>query len=137
MEHLFMTEPLMNWFSERDCFTVGSSRDDVLRVQGTPDEIGESMWRYGASTVYFEKDRVARWNVWPFSPLKVKFLPSNISQTGARFSLGSTKDEVLFAQGPPNSYGEYRWKYGESTVFFANGRVVRWAESSSNLLHAK
>lgn len=131
---------LLNWFSQRDCFTVGSSKDDVLRVQGTPDEIGASMLRYGASTVYFEKDRVARWDVLPGSPLKVTLLPSNTSNTSltsSRFSVGSTKDEVLLAQGPPNQYGEYRWKYGDSTVFFAKGCVVRWAESSNNPLNAK
>jgi hypothetical protein len=59
---------LVGWFAERNHFTVGSSKDDVLRVQGTPDEITESMWRYGSSRVFFSKDRVARWDIFPLSP---------------------------------------------------------------------
>ncbi|MGH8246156.1 MAG: hypothetical protein ACREUU_06965, partial [Gammaproteobacteria bacterium] len=49
---------LINWFAERAYFTVGSSKDDVLRVQGTPDEVTDSMWRYGTSRVFFAKGRV-------------------------------------------------------------------------------
>ena len=147
---------LINWFAERDHFTVGSSKDDVLRVQGTPDEISDSMrggicggepppggvrggsaWRYGSSCVFFAKDRVTRWNVWPSSPLKVKILPSSNSESNLRFSVGSSKDEVLFAQGPPNAFSERSWRYGDSVVFFEDGRVTRWQQSPQHPLRVQ
>lgn len=125
-------------------FTVGSSKDDVLRVQGTPDELSESMWRYGSSRVFFAKDRVTRWNVFPLSPLKVKILPSSnsesnlrLSESNLRFSVGSSKDEVLFAQGPPNAFSERSWRYGDSVVFFEDGRVTRWQQSPQHPLRVQ
>jgi len=125
-------------------FTVGSSKDDVLRVQGTPDEISESMWRYGSSRVFFAKGRVTRWNVFPLSPLNVKIFPSSnsesnlrLSESTLRFSVGSSKDEVLFAQGPPNAFSERSWRYGDSVVFFEDGRVTRWQQSPQHPLRVQ
>ena len=127
--------------AEGEHFTVGSSKDDVLRVQGTPDEISESMWRYGGSSVFFAKDRVTRWNVWPGSPLKVKMFPSSNSDSNSesdlRFSVGSSKDEVFFAQGPPNAFSERSWRYGDSVVFFEDGRVTRWQQSPQHPLRVQ
>ncbi|MCK4292911.1 MAG: hypothetical protein KAY65_06925 [Planctomycetes bacterium] len=62
-------------------FTQGSHKDDVLRIQGTPDAIhrypalGEEVWRYGLSTVEFSMrdDRVAQWS--NYGNLKVKLEP--------------------------------------------------------------
>lgn len=130
---------LINWFAERGHyhFTVGSSKDDVLRVQGTPDEVSDSMWRYGTSRVFFAKDRVTRWDVFPLSPLKVKIFPSDNSKSNLRFSVGSSKDEVLFAQGPPNAFSERSWRYGDSVVFFEDGRVTRWQQSPQHPLRVQ
>ena len=142
---------LISWFAQRGHyhFTVGSSKDDVarvqgtpdevsvLRVQGTPDEVSDSMWRYGSSRVFFAKGRVTRWDVFPLSPLKVKILPSSNSESNLRFSVGSSKDEVLFAQGPPNAFSERSWRYGDSVVFFEDGRVTRWQQSPQHPLRVQ
>jgi len=130
---------LINWFAERGHYhlTVGSSKDDVLRVQGTPDEVSDSMWRYGTSRVFFAKDRVTRWDVFPLSPLKVKIFPSDNSKSNLRFSVRSSKDEVLFAQGPPNAFSERSWRYGDSVVFFEDGRVTRWQQSPQHPLRVQ
>jgi hypothetical protein len=56
-------------------FTVGSTKDEVLAVQGTPTRLTERLWEYGASRVFFTDDRVTRWEVWPGSPLHVHPLP--------------------------------------------------------------
>jgi hypothetical protein len=45
-----------------DSFTIGSSMDVVLVVQGTPTAFSEEKFEYGASEVYFENHRVIRWN---------------------------------------------------------------------------
>ncbi len=54
-------------------FSVGSTKDEVLAVQGTPTKLGEREWKYGLSTIYFDAEgRVIRWNIYRSSPLKVK-----------------------------------------------------------------
>jgi DnaJ domain len=56
-------------------FTVGSTKDEVLAVQGTPTRVTERLWEYGASRVFFTDNRVTRWEVWPGSPLHARLLP--------------------------------------------------------------
>ena len=56
-------------------FTVGSTQDEVLAVQGTPTRVTERLWEYGVSRVIFTDNRVARWEVWPGSPLKARISP--------------------------------------------------------------
>jgi hypothetical protein len=56
-------------------FTVGSTKDEVLAVQGTPTRVTERLWEYGASRVFFTDHRVTRWEMWPGSPLHARLLP--------------------------------------------------------------
>ena len=56
-------------------FTIGSTKDEVLAVQGTPTRMTERLWEYGASRVFFTDNRVTRWEVWPGSPLHTRLLP--------------------------------------------------------------
>ncbi len=53
-------------------FSEGSSREQVLAVQGAPDRDAENVWDYGASRVYFENNRVKGWDESPFNPLRVR-----------------------------------------------------------------
>lgn len=53
-------------------FGKGSSKHEVLEVQGTPERDGGNVWDYGASRVYFDNDRVKGWDESPFNPLKVR-----------------------------------------------------------------
>ena len=55
----------------KDYFTVGSSKDDVLAVQGTPSNFSERTFRYGSSVVNFESDRVVSWSDF-YPKLRVK-----------------------------------------------------------------
>ncbi|MGD0547242.1 MAG: J domain-containing protein [Terracidiphilus sp.] len=48
-------------------FTVGSSKDEVLVVQGTPTAFSEDQFEYGRSIVYFQNNRVVRWKSEPGS----------------------------------------------------------------------
>ena len=70
--------------ANRDYFTIGSTIDEVLTVQGTPDgyRIGTPddsdkgrTFRYDLSKVYFRNGHVAEWDNSPHSPLKVKEPP--------------------------------------------------------------
>jgi hypothetical protein len=53
-----------------DSFGVGSSKNVVLVVQGTPTAFTENTFRYGGSEVYFQEGRVVSWKVEPAWPLK-------------------------------------------------------------------
>ncbi len=53
-------------------FTVGSTKDDVIRVQGVPTRITGSVFAYGHSEVYFKDGRVQSWQMDPSSPLKAQ-----------------------------------------------------------------
>ena len=43
-------------------YTVGSSKNEVIALQGTPTFLSENKFGYGASEVFFEDDRVIGWN---------------------------------------------------------------------------
>jgi hypothetical protein len=50
-----------------DAFTVGSSKNEVLVVQGTPTSFSEITFGYGRSEVYFQHNRVVSWKEDPTS----------------------------------------------------------------------
>jgi len=53
-------------------FTVGSTTNDVIRVQGAPSRRTENLFAYGLSEVHFKDGRVESWHVDPSSPLKAR-----------------------------------------------------------------
>ena len=42
-------------------FTVGSTKDVVLVVQGTPDEFTDTRWSYGRNIIRFQNGQVVSW----------------------------------------------------------------------------
>jgi hypothetical protein len=48
-------------------FTLGSTKDQVLAVQGTPTLLSDNTFGYGGSEVYFQSDRVIGWKADPES----------------------------------------------------------------------
>jgi hypothetical protein len=54
----------------RGYFTVGSTKDEVLALQGTPTSFNEVQWSYGLSHVSFQNGRVTSWYVSPLNSLK-------------------------------------------------------------------
>ena len=59
--------------SDPGYFAVGSTRDFVLVVQGTPTAFTEDKFEYGGSVVYFQNNRVVSWKNDPGSiPLRVQ-----------------------------------------------------------------
>ena len=117
-------------------FTVGSTKDEVLAVQGTPTSFSETAFEYGLSSIKFRDGRVVGWQNYSSNPLNVRLAPSGPVNTKlAFFTVGSTKDEVLAIQGTPSSFSETTFEYGLSSVTFQNGRVVNWQNYSSNPLH--
>ena len=57
-------------------FTIGSTKDEVLAIQGTPDRFTDSSFHYGLSSVFFDADgRVTSWENSTFKELKVRMVP--------------------------------------------------------------
>jgi hypothetical protein len=121
--------------TKKEYFTLGSTTDDVLAAQGTPTQISGNRWSYGFSYIDFENGRVVRWYNSKLEPLNVKMVPVKTTEMRQEyFTLGSTTDDVLAAQGTPTQISGNRWSYGFSYIDFENGRVVRWYESKQDPL---
>ncbi len=118
-------------------FTVGSSKNEVLSVQGTPTKFTDTTFSYGSSDVIFIDGRVVSWTQYSMDPLKAKLLPSTRIAAKEFFTAGSTKDEVLAVQGTPTKFTDTTFSYGSSDVIFANGRVVSWTQYSMNPLKVR
>ena len=121
----------------KEYFTIESTKDQVLVVQGTPDSFSDDTFYYGSfdgqsqSSVYFENDRVIGWKEDISNPLKTKRFP------GDCFTIGSTREEVLAIQGTPTNRYDTFFMYGSSSVSFENNRVTGWYNSPFRRLKVK
>jgi hypothetical protein len=52
-------------------FDVGSTKNEVRAIQGTPVTETDTVWDYAPSRVFFEHNRVVRWEESPMQPLRV------------------------------------------------------------------
>jgi hypothetical protein len=53
-------------------FGHGSSKEEVLAVQGAPDRDTGNVWEYGYSRVYFDNNRVTGWHEAPMTALRIR-----------------------------------------------------------------
>jgi hypothetical protein len=108
-------------------FTVDSTREDVLALQGQPSEYNDRVFSYGNSKVYFSDGRVTGWDNSLSHPLKTRLVSSkpNMPNKGY-FTVGSKKEEVLAVQGLPSGFTDHVFEYGSSKVYFSDGRVTGW-----------
>ena len=115
-------------------FSIGSSQEEVLAIQGPPDKTLGLAWYYRDSTVTIYNGKVDSFvnkgelKVKDESIETPKIAPLSKNLI-AYFTVGSTKDEVLAVQGTPSQFDENRWWYGLSWVDFNGGRVARWSSS--------
>ena len=121
--------PRISDSSPRGYFTAGSTKDEVLSVQGTPNRMTDNEFTYKYSSVRFKNGRVESWNDIS-NVLKAKMLPSAPVEEMNFFTVGSTKDEVLSVQGTPNRMTDNEFTYKYSSVRFKNGRVESWNDIS-------
>jgi serine/threonine protein kinase len=116
--------------SARSYFVIGSSKDEVLAIQRTPDRFTDTSFNYGLSSVYFADGRVISWENSAFKELKVSML-AKVAPARRYFTIGSTKDEVLAVQGTPDRFTDSSFHYGLSSVYFdGDGRVTSWENSA-------
>jgi hypothetical protein len=113
--------------SQTEFISVGSSQEDVLRIQGPPQVVRGQTWVYGVSELGFKEGRVVRYNNFDGS-LRVRVLPSGgLPDPPPRFyTIGSSADEVLAVQGTPTRMDGNRWTYGFSEIRFKDGKVEEY-----------
>jgi hypothetical protein len=131
--------------AKRGHYTIGSSKDEVIAIQGTPTTIDKSHgenWWYGAAWIEFKRGKVYSWNQSWNARLAVELHPKSgqlAAHARGRGSYGpaAAKDEVLAIEGTPDtidrSYGE-TWWYGPSTLKFRRGKVIEWNSSPARPL---
>jgi len=119
-------------------FSVGSTEAEVHAAQGSPTSSTETVWHYGSSRVHFREGRVVGWRSSSSAPLKVGVnTPDSPEARKGHFTVGSSAEEVLAAQGLPAEMEDGVWRYGYSEVFFKDGRVVGWRTSPQAPLKAR
>ena len=128
-------------------FTLGSTRDEVKKIQGEPTSIDKTFgerWAYGMAEVEFRKGVVYGWRSSAFDKLKVQLAPKDPTVAAAARARGNygphaTRDEVLGVEGAPDgvddTFGE-TWTFGMSSVTFDHdGRIEKVWDTYSNPLH--
>jgi hypothetical protein len=125
--------PITDVTAEGQFFTIGSTKDHVLKVQGPPTRFGDTEWSYGFSQVTFDGEgRVTSWSdAAAGQGLRVRLVPSSgVPPSRDHLAIGATKDEVLAVQGTPTELTDARWSYRFSTISFdSSGRVTSWYDS--------
>ncbi len=118
-------------------FTVGSTLGEVYTIQGVPTKTDNDIWYYGKSKVYFLKGKVSRWDENAENPLRIGITTGMDIPDAKYFGKGSSKKEVLTAQGTPDRDAGSVWDYGVSRVYFDNDRVTGWHETPLNPLKVR
>jgi hypothetical protein len=114
--------------------TAGLTREEVIAVLGAPTSSTETKLIYGDSELDLTSGKLSGWNIAPAALIRVKLWPdAPVDPDLTAFHLGSTKNEVLVAQGTPTLYSEKTFGYGGSRVFFENNRVVSWKNDPSTV----
>ena len=111
-------------------FLPGSTIGEVIAAQGPPTKMENNIWHYGESRVHFRDGRVTHWDENEANPLKARLVATaSVPSNATHFGIGSTKADVRAAQGSPMLETDTMWDYGNSRVYFKNGRVTSWEES--------
>lgn len=126
-------------------FTIYSTKQEVVKVQGEPSDsievstLKQEIWYYDLSSVTFEDNRVVEYaNIGDNLRISYFNTHAGISPKPA-FSIGSTRLDVIAAQGNPTTTMRIKplnqeiWHYGGSRITFVRGRVNEYVNSEQNL----
>ncbi|MFC1608035.1 SUMF1/EgtB/PvdO family nonheme iron enzyme [Candidatus Latescibacterota bacterium] len=129
-------------------FTIGSTKDEVRTAQGETKSVkvfySSTMWEYGdygLTYIEFSNDTNTVTGYDNFDNILNVFMGAKIE--GAKFKIGSTKDEVLAAQGTPKGvkvfYSSTMWEYGDyglTYIEFSNDtNTVTGYDNFDNILN--
>jgi hypothetical protein len=125
-------------------WTLGSSKEDVFRVQGTParvvryDAPSKEILHYGNSIVEVTNGRVTGYSNLS-NNLRVAVTPLPSKNGASSWSLGDDRNDVFRVQGTPtevsldSSMCRESLRYGNSEVELQNGLVTGYNNPSGNL----
>ena len=131
-----------------DHITLGSTREDVLRIQGNPTRInrypslGHETWSYGTSSLEISTrtGEVLEWSDYR-GRLKVLLRPGPNVTSASLITRGSHMDDVIRIQATPTrisryaSLGHETWSYGTSSIEISTRtrRVLEWRDYNGTL----
>jgi hypothetical protein len=115
--------------------TVGSTKDEVIALQGTPTETSDDKLVYGKSELYLKDGAVVGWRIDPnAATMRVELWPTSpVDTEPGYFAVGSTRDFVLAVQGTPTAFSQDKFEYGGSVVYFQNNRVASWKNDPASI----
>ena len=136
-----------NTSHHRPYWTVGSDRDWVIAVQGSPSRTltyngsCHEVLRYGSSTIELKNGYVHQYSNLEGNLKVLASTPIALSTQGTatRWSLGSSADQVLKLQGTPSRTQQYgsgdlvTFYYGNSSVVLDRGHVISYWNTDQNL----
>ena len=108
--------------------SIGSTKEEVLQILGTPSDIIGNMWFYRLSSITFRNDRIVGYS--GGSNLKIKIFPAKKAEKNY-LDLNSPKDDVLSILGTPSDIIGNMWCYRLSSITFRNDRVVGYTGGKS------
>lgn len=97
--------------------TIGELAD----VLGPPLETTANAWVYPDLLVFIRNGRVVDWDLRTVGRAR-----SGTPSEWSSLSYGLTHSQVLELLGPPPEHTETTWAYGDSRVFFTDGKVTGW-----------
>ncbi|WP_421381875.1 cell wall-binding repeat-containing protein [Bacillus salacetis] len=119
--------------------SLGSSKSDILRAMGTPDDVVSAVyfrtsWKYGSSYLGVNsQNEVIGWvNNGDLNVTMGEKLPD-----AEPITVGSTEEAVVQAMGTPDELVDGNWTYDESDILFDNGRARYLDNDSHNLKVSK
>jgi hypothetical protein len=127
-------------------WTLGSPKDEVFKIQGTPsrvvryDSLRKETLYYNYNTIELTDDYVTGYNNLD-GTLKVVMAPITLSGSNSNgfWTIGSDRNDVFRVQGTPSqislehSMCRETLRYGESTVELKNGFVSGYDNVGKNL----
>ena len=118
--------------SNRDFFTVGSPKEEVVAIHGEPTRFADYFLAYGSSRVELLGGKVSNWTQGDVK-LKARFWTATNTPAKEFFTVGSTKEEVMAIHGEPTRFADYFLAYGSSRVELLGGKVNNWTEGDVKL----
>ncbi len=119
-------DPLKNFV------TIGKSKQQVKAILGKPSGVGENVWKYGSSMIFF--DTINQVKGWDNTGRNLKVFVYKKEDGAPPIRLGSTKLDVKKAMGTPSFLNLNLWKYGSSEIYFnEDGKVKKIVNRDGNL----
>lgn len=113
-----------------ETITLGTSEEDVKRIQGVPTSIIGHIWGYELSNITFTDGKVSGWSQ---IDTELKVTIPKTAENVTTFGKGDSKQDVINVMGTPTSIIGHIWGYGLSSVTFDGDQVSGWSEIDVSL----